>query len=244
MDSFMLPIGFIRCKSDPNVYLLQHDDSLLLMALYLDDLLMTGNPTSAIDSEKPTLHNRFSMTDLGLLHYFLGLQVSQFTSGIKMAQSKYESNLPVCFQMIEFKPTTSPFLSGIRFEDFGFCSKYMQEPHGLRWKAAKRVLRYVKGTSSFGIFYAADCPLSLIRYTNSDWDGDGRDHKSTSGYVFSFGSVPFFWSSKNKSIISLSTAEVEYRGAVNVATQAIWLRGLLSDLGIQYPLLTVIFCDN
>jgi hypothetical protein len=56
-----------------------------MIVLYVDDLLMTGNLTSAIDSAKSTLHDRFSMTDLGLLHYFLGLEVSQSTSGIKMA---------------------------------------------------------------------------------------------------------------------------------------------------------------
>jgi hypothetical protein len=94
----------------------------------------------------------------------------------------------------------------------------------------------VKGTPSFGIFYVADCPLSLIGYTDSDWAGDGTDCKSTSGYVFSFGSGPFYWSSKKQSTISLSTVEAEYRGAVNAATQAVWLQGLLSEFGIQYPL--------
>ena len=99
MDSFLFSIGFIRCKSDPNVYLLQHDDSLFLIVLYVDDLLLTRNLTSAIDSTKSALHDRFSMTNLGLLHYFLGLEVSQSTSRIKMAQSKYALDLLVHFQM-------------------------------------------------------------------------------------------------------------------------------------------------
>lgn len=51
----------------------------------------------------------------------------------------------------------------------------MQEPHELHWKAAKRILRYVKGNSTFGIFYAAECPLSPIGYTDFDWDGDGTN---------------------------------------------------------------------
>ena len=120
----------------------------------------------------------------------------------------------------------------------------MQEPHELHWKAPKRILRYVKGTSNFAIFYAVDCPLSLIGYTDSDWVGNGTDHKSTSSYVFSFGSGPFFYSSKKQSMIALSTTEAEYRGAVNAATQVVWLQGLLSEFGIQYLLPTVIFCDN
>jgi len=119
MDSFLLSIRFIRCKYDLNGYFLKHDDSLFLIVLYVDDLLMTWNLTSTIDSKKSTLHDRFSMTYLGLLHYFLGLEVSQSTSGIKMAQYKYASYLLFLFQMTECKPTTSPFLSRVRFEDAG-----------------------------------------------------------------------------------------------------------------------------
>ena len=52
-----------------------------------------------------------------MLHYFLGLEVSQSTSEIKMEQSKYASDLLVRFQMIECKPVASPFLSRIKFED-------------------------------------------------------------------------------------------------------------------------------
>jgi hypothetical protein len=51
----------------------------------------------------------------------------------------------------------------------------MQETHEIHWKAAKRILRYVKGTPSFGVFYAADFPLSLIGYTDSYWVGDGTE---------------------------------------------------------------------
>jgi hypothetical protein len=120
----------------------------------------------------------------------------------------------------------------------------MQEPRELHRKSTKRILRYVKGTPRFGIFYAADCPLSLIGYTDSDWARDGTDRKSTSGYVFNFGSGPFYWSSKKQSMISLSTTKEKYRGAVNVATQVVWLQGILPEFGIQYPLPNVIFCDN
>lgn len=120
----------------------------------------------------------------------------------------------------------------------------MQEPHEIHWKVAKRILRYVKGTPSFGVYYAVDCPLSFVGYTDSDWTGDGTDHKSTSWYVFNFRSSPLCWSSKKHEVIALSTAEAEYRGTVSVATQCIWLQGLISEFGIQYQIPTVIFCDN
>jgi hypothetical protein len=126
----------------------------------------------------------------------------------------------------------------------GEVSRYMQEPHELHWKASKRILRYVQGTTGYGIHYATGCALDLMGFTDSDWVGDNTDHKSTSGYVLSLGSGPICWSSKKQSTISLSSAEVEYRGAVNVTIQALWLQNFLTELGIQFHRPTVIWCDN
>jgi hypothetical protein len=94
----------------------------------------------------------------------------------------------------------------------------MQEPHELHWKDAKRILRYVQGTITFGIHYGADSTLYLIGFTDSDWAGDNIDRKSTSGYSLSLGFEPICWSSKKKAAISLSSAEAEYIGVVNITT--------------------------
>ena len=91
MDYFLLSHGFHRCKSDPNVYILCHDEKLFFIVLYVDDLLITGSALS--EMVKTTLHDIFSMSDMGLLHYFVHLEVSQSTSGIKMAQTKYVLDL-------------------------------------------------------------------------------------------------------------------------------------------------------
>jgi hypothetical protein len=64
----------------------------------------------------------------------------------------------------------------------GAVSRFMQEPHKLHWKAAKRILRYVHGTITFGIHYATYSTLDLIGFTDSDWAGDRNDRNSTSGY--------------------------------------------------------------
>ena len=69
-------------------------------------------------------------------------------------------------------------------------------------------------------------------YIDLDWAGDSQDHKSTSGYNFSLGSGLVCWSSKKQSAIALSSTKVEYRGAVNATTEAIWLQHLLTEFGI------------
>jgi hypothetical protein len=85
---------------------------------------------------------------------------------------------------------------------------------------------------SYGIHYAVGCTLDLISFTDSDWDGDGIDRKSTSDYTLSLGSGPICWSSKKQSTIALSSAEARYRGLVNCVIQALWLKHFLTELGI------------
>ena len=109
MDSYLLSRGFIRCRSDPNVYIMRNNDSLLPIVLYVDDLLIIGSLASSIATVKTTLHGKFSMTDMGLLHYFLGLEISQNDSGINMSQSKYAKYLIDRFHMIYCKLSPRPF---------------------------------------------------------------------------------------------------------------------------------------
>ena len=76
MDSFLLSVGFTRCHSDSNVYILRSDDAHLLIFIYVDDLIIIGITSFIIDSVKTSLQDRFSMTDLGLLQYFLGIEIT------------------------------------------------------------------------------------------------------------------------------------------------------------------------
>jgi hypothetical protein len=76
--------NFVRCKSDPNVYMLRTTHSLLLLVLYVDDLLIIGCLTTIV-AVKRLMHDRFLMIDMGPLHFFLGLEISQDASGIKLS---------------------------------------------------------------------------------------------------------------------------------------------------------------
>eukprot|EP00253_Pinus_taeda_P027691 PITA_27691 len=114
---------------------------------------------------------------------------------------------------------------------------YMEQPPGYMQNSSL-------GTITYGIHYVANCSLNRIGFTDSDWAGDTIDRKSTSGYVLSLGSSPIWLPSKKQAAIALSSAEAEYRGAVNDTIQAIWLQHFLSELGISVHHPTVIWCDN
>jgi hypothetical protein len=64
----------------------------------------------------------------------------------------------------------------------------------------------------------------LVGFTDLDWTNDPDDRKSIVGYVFSLGSGPVTWAYKKQQAIALSSAEVEYRAAVNANQEALWLR--------------------
>jgi hypothetical protein len=119
MDSYLLSHDFVRCKSDCNVYMLRTTDSLMILVLYVDDILITGSFDSTIVVVKDILHDRFSMKDMGPLHFFLGLEISQDALGIKLSQAKYVRDLLDRFHMIDCKSAPTPFLFGIKLEDGG-----------------------------------------------------------------------------------------------------------------------------
>ncbi|KAG6520408.1 hypothetical protein ZIOFF_017458 [Zingiber officinale] len=109
---------------------------------------------------------------------------------------------------------------------------------------AKRVLRYVQGTTDLGLSFQKNHALNLVGYCDSDLGGSLDDMKSTSGYCFSFGSATFSWLSKKQQSVAQSSAEAEYISASVATSQAIWLRRILGDLGHHQIEGTVLYCDN
>ena len=94
----------------------------------------------------------------------------------------------------------------------------MQFPTTAHLEAAKRVLRYVKGTLSHGIYFSRG-PLTLTAFTDADWAGDPFDRKSTTGFMVFLGSNPISWSSKKQSTVSRSSIETEYCALATTAAE-------------------------
>ncbi|KAH7288734.1 hypothetical protein KP509_31G039100 [Ceratopteris richardii] len=114
----------------------------------------------------------------------------------------------------------------------GVLSQFMHSPRRPHMDAAKRVLKYLKGTINEGIFYPYSSDLDIKIYSDADWAGAKDDRKSTSGYLAFAGSKLVSWSSKKQPTVALSSTEAEYR-ALTIATQeAIWLKALYTDLGL------------
>jgi len=79
--------------------------------------MIIGSSPSIIVAVKEILHDRFSMTNMGPLHFFLGIKMNQDYLGITLSQIKYGKDILVRFHMMDCKSTTTPFLSRVRVED-------------------------------------------------------------------------------------------------------------------------------
>ena len=90
---YFVDIGFSNYFSNFNLYVLNQGKDVVLILLYVDDLLIIGNNDEIIQECISKLKAMFEMTTLGLLHYYLGMQVYQYKDCTYLSQSKYISNI-------------------------------------------------------------------------------------------------------------------------------------------------------
>jgi hypothetical protein len=119
----------------------------------------------------------------------------------------------------------------------GVLSRFLTKPQDCHWIAAKRVMRYLRGTSTYGIVYRRGGG-NLLGYVDAAY-GDCHDtRRSTAGYVFLLGGGAVSWKSRRQQTVALSTVEAEYMGATQSAKEAVWERRLLTEIGrldlVQY----------
>jgi hypothetical protein len=91
LDNTMLSLGFQKSEAEHGVYTRGTGEARLIVGVYVDDLIITG--CSGINKFKAEMKNKFSMSDLGLLSYYLGLEVQQTEEGIKIGQGAYAAKL-------------------------------------------------------------------------------------------------------------------------------------------------------
>jgi hypothetical protein len=121
--------------------------------------------------------------------------------------------------------------------------QYMAFPTSVHLMAAKRILRYLKGTLHLGLSFTPG-PLTLSAFTDADWAGDPDDRRSTSGLLVYLGPNPITWSAKKQLTVSSSSTESEYRALALASAELCWLRTLLKDLGIFISAAPILWCDN
>eukprot|EP00253_Pinus_taeda_P025335 PITA_25335 len=229
-----------------------------------------------IKSCKEDLAREFEMKDMGLMHYFLGMEVWHRDGEVFVSQGKYANEILRCFHMEMCKPMETPLPGNWRKEDatsgevvattvyqqllgslmylvntrLDLCfavnplSQVMVQPTKLFRKATKHVLRYLRGTTQYGLRYNRTKGVKLQGFMDANWAGSSSDKKSTSGGIFNLGSAAVSSYNRNQRSVALSSTKTEYMDASQAACEAIWMQKILVGLFGQMMDPTVIYCDS
>ncbi|GAB1867410.1 Reverse transcriptase Ty1/copia-type domain-containing protein [Camponotus japonicus] len=269
--------GLNRSNIDPCIYHMNQGEDLLLVAIYVDDLLVVSWNDTLIAGLAKYLSKKFEVRDLGRAKYCLGIEFSHEESGIKMNQKGYINDILKRFGMVDSRPVSTPIDLGLKLKrietqtaeernlpyrkligslmylaictrpDIAYAVSYLSQYNSCfnktHWVAAKRILRYLKGTSDLGLHFRKDSN-SLKGYCDADWGNCLEDRRSYTGYVFVLAGSPIAWESRKQRTVALSSTEAEYMAMTEATKEAICTRKFLIELNFDTLADVTVLSDN
>eukprot|EP00256_Glycine_max_P069532 XP_025984127.1 uncharacterized protein LOC113001480 [Glycine max] len=277
LSDLLISFGYKQAHVDHSLFIKNVDGKFTALIIYVDDIVLTGNSVKEITNIKQTLHSNFRIKDLGLLRYFLGLEVSHSDEGISVHQRKYCLDLLADSGLLGCKPSSMPMDSSLCLRqddssellvdplsyrrligrliyltttrlDIVFAtqqlSQFMTHPTKAHLGATRRVLRYLKGCPTKGLFFQRNSSIHLLGFSDADWATCVETRRSVTGYCFFLGNSLISWKAKKQSTISCSSSEAEYCALATSTCELQWLSYLLTDLNVICSKLAVLYCDN
>lgn len=272
-----MQLSFKRSKNEPCVYIRSQGKKVIILAVYVDDILIFWNDAEELRKVKRDLISKFDMKDLGKAEHFLGMHITQNDIGIKVDQERYIEKVLKVFGMADCKVASTPSVSGQKLgkpgidhkpdpripyqnligslmyisvctrPDIAHAVNYLSQFNACyaeeHWLAAKRVLRYLKGTKCLGLQYKRTGMHKVQGYADAS-HATCHDRRSYSGMVFLHMGAAICWESRKQRTIALSTAEAEYVAMSEAAREAIFLKRLVSEISGQVEMPMKIFSDS
>nr|GEX05975.1 uncharacterized mitochondrial protein AtMg00810-like [Tanacetum cinerariifolium] len=171
------------------------------------------------------MHEKFQMSSIGELTFFLGLQVKQKKDedGAKVDVHMYRSMIGSLMYLTSSRPD-------IMFAVCA-CARYQVNLKISHLHAVKRIFRYLKGQPKLGLWYTKDSPIDLVAFSDSDYAVASLDRKSKTGGCQFLGCRLISWQCKKQTVVANSTIEVEYVVASSCCGQVLWIHNQLLDYG-------------
>ena len=142
-----------------------------------------------------------------------GCKLSKDDESKEVDQKLYRSIIGSLLYVIASRPYV--------MQAIGLVTRFQANPKEARVLSIKRIFKYLKGTTEFGLWYQKGNELTLVAYTDPDWAGSIDDRKSTSGVALYLGDCLVSWSSKKQPLVSLTIAEAKYIAATTCCTQVL-----------------------
>lgn len=113
-STHLLHLGFQASLADSSLFILRHGKFLVFLLVYVDDIVLTSNCPSILQSLIQQLSSKFELKDLGNLHFFLGLHITQTSKGLFLNQSKYAHDLLLKHNMLSTTPAKTACAPNLR----------------------------------------------------------------------------------------------------------------------------------
>jgi hypothetical protein len=109
-----LKMDFVQSEHEHMMYRRSHSDDIILVGVYVDDLVITGSSLAAVEKFKEEIKRMFLMSDLGLLSFYLGIEVRQDAGGITLRQAHYAKKILEMAGMADCKAAATPMEERLR----------------------------------------------------------------------------------------------------------------------------------
>ena len=123
-------------------------------------------------------------------------------------------------------------------------ARFVSDPTAAHFLALKRIMRYLRGTRTFGLLYKRDITTNCAAYSDADYAGDEDVCRSTTGTVIMMCGAALLWRSRLQKLVTLSTCEAELVALCETAKDAMWIIELLKNLGMKPGGAFIIHEDN
>ncbi|KAI3520492.1 hypothetical protein L1887_09941 [Cichorium endivia] len=164
------------------------------------------------------------------------LQLTKDEGGKAVNPTKYRRIIGSLRYLINTRPDLS--------YSVGVVSKFMQSPKESHYAAVKQILRYLKGTTGYGLKYRKGGNGKICGYSDSSHGLDIEDRRGTTGMVFYYSENLVTWASQKQQTVALSSCEAEFMAATAATCQALWLRNMVSFLTGEQAQRVQLLVDN
>ncbi|GJW38543.1 putative ribonuclease H-like domain-containing protein [Tanacetum coccineum] len=194
LASYLLGNGFKRGKIDQTLFIKKQKGDIFLVQVYVDDIIFGSTNKELCTGFEKLMKEKFQMSSMGELTFFLGLQVQQKEDEIFISQDKYIAMILKKFNYTDVKSASTPVdLEKPLVKD--------GDANDVDVHLYRSMIRYLKGKPTLGLWYSKDSPFELVAYTDSDYAGATQDMKSITR-------------------VATSTTEAEYVAAASCCGQA------------------------
>nr|GEV43880.1 putative ribonuclease H-like domain-containing protein [Tanacetum cinerariifolium] len=172
------------------------------------------------------MKDKFQMSSMGELTFFLGLQVNQKDDEMFISQDKYVVKILRKFGLTDGKSASTPNDTE---------KPLLKDPDGE--DVDVHIYRYLKGKPHLDLWYPKDSPFNLVAYSDSDYVRASLDKKSTIGGCQFLGCRLIYWQCKKKTVVVTSLTEDKYVAVANCCAQVLWIQNIGKGFsGIKTPL--------